>query len=95
MDKKQITIFSFLVIITLGLAAGAIYLQQTHAVHVNAAVQTANAQRASAIKEMQQNESAATLEIKTRDVQITDLQGANTQLCQQLVKAKLTNPACH
>lgn len=94
MDKKQTVSLVFLVIITLGLAAGAVYLQQTHSIHTDAAVKTAQAQRASAIKEVTQHDAANKLLLQSANSEISTLQSTKIQLCATLTKAKLTSTLC-
>lgn len=94
MDKKQITLFSFLVVITLALAGAALYMQQTHSVHVNAAVQKANSQRASAISELTQHDAQSEVLQTAANVKISAQASDISQLCGQLTKAKLTNTIC-
>lgn len=94
MDKKQTVIFSFLVIVTLGLAAGATYMQQTHSIHVDAAVQKADSQRDSAVAEAKSLEQQNAAIQNTDSLHIKTYQAHQAALCAQLAKAKLVNPIC-
>ncbi len=88
--NKQTFLLSFLLLITLSLTAGAVYLGQHHAARVDQAVKTAHAQRDSAVKEATVKEKSLSLASK----QLQDVQAQKAVLCTQLKTLKATNAIC-
>lgn len=95
MDKKQTFLIVVLTLATLLLTAGSFYQYNHHQVKVNAAVQKAQSQRTAALQELDQSKEAFDLNLESDNNQIKDQGTAITHLCATVIKAKLTDPACH
>ena len=93
-NKKEVVILATAVVVTLGLIAGSVYLQQTNQHSRDAAVKTAQSQRASAIKQVEQVTAASKLNAQSASNNLTNEHNKLVSACATLTKAKLKNPVC-